>query len=111
MAIAAGDLDTLVEFQHLIENRDQSTNELKETWVGFERAWAKVEPIATREFVASGAEGAAITAKIVVRDHVTTNSSHRLLILSTGELYAVQGVIPIYVDRKKAILCSSLGRV
>ncbi|MFA9202789.1 MAG: phage head closure protein [Flavobacteriales bacterium] len=111
MAIAAGDLDTLVEFQHLIDNRDPLTNELKQTWVGFDRAWAKIEPIATREFVASGAMGAAMTAKIVVRDHVTVNSTHRVLVLTTGDLYQVQGVVPIPADHKKAVLCSSLGMV
>lgn len=111
MAIGAGDLDKMIELQHLIDNRDPLTNELKQTWVAFDRTWAKVEPVGTREFVNSMAEGSALTAKIVVRDHVTVNSTHRVKVLDTGDLYRVEGVVPVPVDHKKALLCSSLGIV
>ncbi len=104
--LAAGELNTMIE---ILEQRKEknSIGELNTVWCPVDRAWAKLEPISTRDFVASGSEGTALTAKITVRDTIDVRDYHKIKIMDTGMIYQVQGVIHVPVDRKKSCLCST----
>jgi SPP1 family predicted phage head-tail adaptor len=105
MPVAAGELDTLVDILELRDVKNE-IGEQKPVWAPVARAWAKIEPISTRDYLASSAEGNSLTAKIVLRNDIDINATHRILIVDTGFIYTVNGVIPIPADHKKSALCS-----
>lgn len=106
-ALSAGELTTLIE---VLQNQRvrEGNGEYVDTWVPISREWARMDPVATREVIASGAVGAVITQKISVRDESLLASPHRVRVIDTGDVYMVEAVTRVPADRKKNALCSRI---
>lgn len=105
MGLTASELTVLVELCNQTTRND--LNEPGPLWLPVTRAWARVDPIATREFVASSAIGDSLTVKIHLRDDVPVNGAQMVRLIDSGEWFNIEGIIPVPADCKRVLLCSS----
>ena len=91
MSLAAGDLRHRVLIQQQVTTRDddgvQTTN-----WVDVATVWASVEPLSAREFIQSGQDQAAVTARITIRYRAGLQPSMRLV--HRDQIYNIAGLLP-----------------
>lgn len=92
MAIKAGKLRHRVKFQAPGLVQDPVTGEMLPGWTDFTSAWASIEPLSARDFIAAQANQSEITARIVIRYRPGILPTMR--ILHRGKVYAIQGALP-----------------
>lgn len=90
MSIAAGDLRHRVLIQKQVTTRDDD-GVSHATWIDVATVWASVEPLSAREFIQSGQQQAAITARVVIRYRDDVQASMR--IIHRGQPLNIQGVL------------------
>ncbi len=85
--------------------QDPNTGDpIDDKWVDVGHAWAEVKGISGREFVASSAEQAATTWKIIIRKRVI-NTQNRLLF--DGLVFNIKAVLPNNDKTMLVLMCES----
>ena len=62
-----------------------------ETWQDVANVWASIEPLSVREFIASQAVQAEITARAVIRYRADIDATMRLI--HRGKIYNIIGIL------------------
>ena len=86
-----GRLRHRITLQSFGEVLDPDTGVLSESWSAFAEVWASVEPLSAREFIASQATQAQVTARIVIRYRADVVPTMR--VLHRGKAYQIEGVL------------------
>lgn len=92
MSIAAGRLRHRVSLQRNEPTQDTTTGELLDNWVEYGKAWASVEPLSARDFIAAQAGQSKVTARIVMRCRPGLLPTDR--IVHRGTVYTIAGILP-----------------
>lgn len=87
----AGKLRHRITIQKTGMTQDPVTGEMVTGWTEFAKAWASVEPLSVKEFIASEAGQSEVTARITLRHRAGLDSTMR--ILHRGKVYNIQGVL------------------
>lgn len=87
----AGQLRQRVLLQRKSYEQDQKSGAMVETWQDVANVWASVEPLSVREFIASQAMQAEITARAVIRYRADIDASMRLI--HRGKIYNIIGIL------------------
>lgn len=90
MSLDAGRLRHLVTIEDQTTTIDSSGQNTDWTYVA--RAWAAIEPVSGREFIAAQAENSAVTTRILIRFRDDVRASMR--IRHGGKVYNIRGVLP-----------------
>lgn len=90
MSIAAGALRHRLLIQRQVSSRDEDGIE-RIAWEDVATVWGAVEPLSAREFIQSGQQQAAITARVVIRYRADVQPSMR--IIHRGQPLNIQGVL------------------
>ncbi|WP_110685079.1 phage head closure protein [Salinicola aestuarinus] len=88
----AGKLRHRVQLQKKDQRQDPYSGEMLDDWQTTATVWASVEPLSVREFIAAGAERAAVTTRIVIRYRAGVTAQMR--IVHRDRIYNIQGVQP-----------------
>jgi len=72
--------------------QDPATGEMIPGWQLVRKAWASVEPLSAREFIAAGADQSELSARIVMRHRGDLAPNMR--IVHRGKIYNIEGVLP-----------------
>lgn len=88
----AGKLRHRVMLQKLGRTRNPVTGGWTEGWVDVASAWASIEPLSAREFIAAQASQSEITARVVIRYRPDVDATMR--ILYRGKIYNIHGALP-----------------
>ncbi len=88
----AGKLRHRVRIERRGSVQDPETGEMIPGWAEVATVWASVEPVSARDFIASRAGQAEITARIVMRHRDDLDATMR--IVHRGKVYNIQGVLP-----------------
>lgn len=94
MSLAAGKLRHRLALQSRTLAQDAVTGEMVPTWATAAEVFGAIEPLSVREFIQSGAGQVQLTARITLRARSDINNTWRILHLSTGKIYNVEGVLP-----------------
>lgn len=93
-----------------ISTQDPGTGAMEESWSPvFVGIPASVEPLSVREFIASRAGQAEITARIVIRYREGISPSMR--VLHDGQVYNIEGVLPDPKSGKEYLTLAVSGGV
>lgn len=100
MPIEAGRLRHRVRFESFVLTLDSNgdTMQSPETgveigeWVLAYEAWAAVEPLSAREFIASQSVQSKVVARIIMRQRPDIDPAMRIVF--RGKVYNIEGVIP-----------------
>lgn len=87
----AGKLRHRVTIQLPDYTQDPITGEMTPSWVEFAKAWASIEPLSAREFIAAAATQSKISARIVIRYRTGIDATMR--ILHRDKAYNIEGVL------------------
>lgn len=87
----AGRLRHRISLQSQVETRDTETGAVIVQWVEFAKAWAAIEPLSAREFVASQAIQSEVVARITIRYRGDITAKDR--IAHNGRIYNIEGVL------------------
>lgn len=87
----AGQLRQRVLLQRKSYEQDQKSGAMVETWQDVANVWASVEPLSVREFIASQAMQAGITARAVIRYRADMEATMRLI--HRGKIYNIIGIL------------------
>ena len=103
------------KFQHSVELHsftttvDMSTGERIQSWSMYADAWAHVQPVSGKEFIAALAVQSQVTIRVQMwfRDDVT--SAHRLVF--RGKTYDIEAVLPDLGSGLEylTLMCSEVG--
>lgn len=72
--------------------QDPVSGEMLPGWTDFASAWASIEPLSARDFIAAQANQSEITARIVIRYRPGILPTMR--VLHRGKVYAIEGALP-----------------
>jgi len=88
----AGTLRHRITIQRPVFTQDTGTGAMTPTWVQAFKLWAAIEPLSTRDFIASQAHQSRITARIVIRaiDGLTPD----MRVIHGTKKYAIEGILP-----------------
>lgn len=95
MSIAAGKLRHKVEFQEPVTSKN-TAGEIETTWQHVCHAWASVEPVSAKEFVAASQVQSEVTTRITVRYRAGLTAAMRILF--RGQVYDIAGLLPDLVS-------------
>lgn len=87
----AGQLRQRVLLQRKSYEQDQKSGAMVETWQNVANVWASIEPLSVREFIASQAMQAEITARAVIRYRADMEATMRLI--HRGKIYNIIGIL------------------
>ena len=85
----AGGLRHRISIQHLVEQQDHVTGEITKTWVEFAPAWAAIEPLSARDFMAAQASQSEASGRITIRYRPGVLPTMRILHLAN--IYTIIG--------------------
>lgn len=85
----AGDLRHRITIQHQVDQQDPNTGEVTKTWAEFAPAWAAIEPLSARDFIAAKANQSEISGRITIRYRQGVLPTMR--ILHRGQIYTIIG--------------------
>jgi SPP1 family predicted phage head-tail adaptor len=90
-----GKLRHRVKLQTRTDAQDPDTGAITQGWSDVATVWASVEPLSAREFIASQATQAKVTARVTIRYRADVVPTMRLVHLKMGTevLYNVEGVL------------------
>lgn len=100
--IGAGHFDQRVTLQRAATVQDENTGELIQTWGTLATVWARVEPVAGREFIGAGALQSELVTKITIRYMPTPTASDRLQ--HDGRTYSITSVVDYRSARREIVL-------
>ena len=86
-----GQLRQRVLLQRKSYEQDQKSGAMVETWQNVANVWASIEPLSVREFIASQAMQAEITARAVIRYRADMEATMRLI--HRGKIYNIIGIL------------------
>lgn len=86
-----GKLRHRVIIQQPGQAQDPVTGEMLNGWAVYAKAWASVEPLSVKEFIASEAGQSEVSARITIRYRAGITAKMR--ILHRGQVYNIQGVL------------------
>ncbi|MCC2632180.1 MAG: head-tail adaptor protein [Ramlibacter sp.] len=97
-----GKLRHRVTLQGRTETQDGDTGAITQGWAPVATVWASVEPLSAREFIASQATQAKVTARVTIRYRDDVVPTMRLVHLKMGAevVYNVEGVLS---DRESGV--------
>lgn len=72
--------------------QDPNTGEMVNGWALVRVAWASIEPLSAREFIAAGAAQSQVSARITLRHRGDITPDMRLVY--RGKVYNIEGVLP-----------------
>ena len=72
-------------------SQDPQTGEMIPGWQDVAPAWASIEPLSAREFIAAHAGQSEVTARIVIRYRADVDATMRAL--HRGKVYNIHGVL------------------
>jgi SPP1 family predicted phage head-tail adaptor len=87
-----GKLRHQVALQTRTETQDDDTGVITQGWADLATVWARVEPLSAREFIASQATQAKVTARVTIRYRDDVVPTMRLV--HRGQTYNIEGVLP-----------------
>lgn len=87
----AGQLRQRVLLQRKSYEQDPHSGAMVETWQDMANVWASIEPLSVREFIASQAMQAEITARAVIRYRADMEATMRLI--HRGKIYNIIGIL------------------
>lgn len=91
MSIYSGKLRHRIQIQHKVTTQDQSTGEqLTQQWVKFLDAWAAIEDLSARDFIAAQAAQSEVRSRVVIRYRKGITSAMRIR-LDNGAIYSIEG--------------------
>ncbi len=88
----AGTLRHLGAIEKLVVSQDTTTGAVREEWQPFARAWAAINPLSGREFIAAQAVQAGVNTRITIRHLDGVTPSMRFTY--RGTLYDILAVLP-----------------
>ena len=89
----AGDLRHRIQFQELKPGVDPETQEpVPGVWVDVVKAWAAIEPLSGREFIAAQAVQSEVVGRIVIRRRADITAQMR--VLYRGQVFNIHAVLP-----------------
>lgn len=74
-------------------------------WISEAILWGSIEGISGREFVASAAEQATVTWRIVVRRNAAISPSKRLL--CQGQVFNIRAILPDNKRQQMVLMCET----
>lgn len=74
-------------------------------WVTEATMWGSVDSISGREFVASAAQQATVTWRIVVRHQTTISAEKRLV--SGGRIFNIRAILPDNKRQQMVLMCET----
>lgn len=87
-----GKLRHQVTLQFRTETQDPDTGAITQAWADVDTVWGRVEPLSAREFIASQASQAKVTARVTIRYRADVVPTMRLV--HRGLTYNIEGVLP-----------------
>ncbi|MFT7337628.1 MAG: SPP1 family predicted phage head-tail adaptor [Marinobacter maritimus] len=87
----AGKLRHRVTIQQPGQTQDPVTGEMLNGWTDYAKAWASVEPLSVKEFIASEAGQSEVTARITIRHR--EGITPKMRVLHRGKIYNIKGVL------------------
>ncbi len=103
----SGDLDQRVTVERLSGGVDELGQPLPDTWAPVFTAWAAVEPLTGREYIAAAAAVSEVTAKIRLRYRPGVLATDRVTHGSTA--YGIESVIDVRsAGRELVLMCKAL---
>ena len=93
-----GKLRHRVTIQKQVKTQDALTGEMVVSWADLKQAWASLEPLSVREFIASQTTQSKVTARVTMRYDAEVNASMR--IIYRGKIYNIEGVL---ADKKSGL--------
>ena len=100
--MSAGHFDQRVTLQRAATVQDENTGELIQTWGTLATVWARVEPVAGREFIGAGALQSELVTKITIRFMPNPTTADR--VLHGGRTYNITSVIDYRSARRELVL-------
>lgn len=88
----AGKLRHWGSIEALVTTQDTTTGATREAWVPFCHAWASINPLSGREYIAAQAVQAGVNTRIVLRHRDGVKPSMRFNY--RGTLYDIRAVLP-----------------
>lgn len=101
MSFTAQELNTRIELQAFTSTENDFGEEIQE-WVTYASAFAKVEPLVGREYIAAMAEQAENNMKVTIRYQARVKQADRLLL--AGEAWDVLSVQNIKFRNRELLL-------
>jgi SPP1 family predicted phage head-tail adaptor len=102
----AGKLRHFGVIEALVTTQDTATGATREEWQPFVRAWAAINPLSGREFIAAQAVQAGVNTRITIRQHDGVLPSMRFSY--RGTLYDIRAVLPDPTSRRHiTLMCES----
>lgn len=86
----AGRLRHRVTLQSYTATRDPDTGDVIRDWEDVATVWAAIEPLSTREFIASAATQSKVTTRIIIRQRAV---DHTMRAVHNGRIYNIEGVL------------------
>ena len=103
----AGTLDQRIELQELVEGFDDYGQPLSE-WQTYLSAWAAVEPLTGREYLAAMQNQSETTIRVRLRYRPGIKSAMR--VKHGAKLYGIQSVIDVKsTGRELVLMCKASG--
>lgn len=95
----AGKLDQRVTLERKTSEQDPRTGEMLDEWVPLVTAWAAVEPLVGREYLAAAALQADVSARVRMRYRPGVTPADR--VNHDGKLYGIESVIDVRSARRE----------
>lgn len=86
-----GKLRHRITIQEIVIDRDSNGGVIT-SWVDWGKAWASIEPLSVRDFIAANAEQSEVTARITMRYREGMQPTMR--IIHNGKIYHMAGILP-----------------
>ncbi len=103
----AGQLDQRITLEQRVQGQDEFGQPV-DTWAPFLTAWAAVEPLAGREFIAAMAAVSEVTARVRLRYRPGVTSAMR--VNHGGTLYGITHVADVRSARRELqLMCKMLA--
>lgn len=87
----AGDLRHRVSIQQDQAVQDLESGDMTRSWVETGKAWAAIEPLSAREFIAAQASQSKVTTRITIRYRAGIN--HTMRLAHNGRIYNIEGAL------------------
>lgn len=87
----AGDLRHRVSIQQDQSTQDPVSGDMTQEWIEVGKAWAAIEPLSAREFIAAQASQSKVTTRITIR--YRAGIDHTMRLVHNGRIYNIEGTL------------------
>ncbi len=102
MTFTAQQLAHRITLQHVVNTQDPNTGDITTTWETFAQPFARIDPLAGREFFAAQAVQAESTVKFTLRYRDDVKPSDR--IVWKGDEYDIKAVMNMGTKNRELLL-------